>query len=153
MDRSQRIYYVLDRLRNCLYFSLSPLCIKIRPATLLAGFSFIRDKKMSWWEENTHQISESPFIVGFVVAIITSLLSTYRRSPKMRFMARITEALSCALLSLGLTKLGIFYLNFSSDMVISISVFVSWIGTSELKEALNRIFLKWLGSQSKHEDK
>lgn len=71
----------------------------------------------------------------------------------MRWIARITEALSCALLSLGLTKLGIFYLNFSSDMVISISVFVSWIGTSELKEALNRIFLKWLGSQSKHEDK
>ena len=28
---------------------------------------------MSWWEENTHQISESPFVVGFVVAIITSL--------------------------------------------------------------------------------
>lgn len=102
---------------------------------------------MSWWEEHTHQISESPFIVGFIVAIVTSLLSTYRRSPKMRWIARITEALSCALLSLGLTKLGIFYLNFSSDMIISISVFVSWIGTSELKEALNKIFERWLGKQ------
>lgn len=102
---------------------------------------------MSWWEENTHQISESPFVVGFVVAIVTSLLSTYRRNPKMRWIARITEALSCALLSLGLTKLGIFYLNFSSDMVISISVFVSWIGTDSLKTALNKIFEKWLGKQ------
>lgn len=101
---------------------------------------------MSWWEENTHQISESPFVVGFVVAVITSLLSTYKRSPKMRWIARITEALSCALLSLGLTKLGIFYLNFSSDMIISISVFVSWIGTNELKLALNRIFDKYFGS-------
>lgn len=102
---------------------------------------------MSWWEENTHQISESPFVVGFVVAVITSLLSTYKRSPKMRWIARITEALSCALLSLGLTKLGIFYLNFSSDMIISISVFVSWIGTDSLKTALNKTFEKWLGKQ------
>lgn len=102
---------------------------------------------MSWWEENTHQISESPFVVGFVVAVVTSLLSTYKRSPKMRWIARITEALSCALLSLGLTKLGIFYFNFSSDMIISVSVFVSWIGTNELKLALNRIFEKWLGKQ------
>ena len=101
---------------------------------------------MSWWEENTHQISESPFVVGFVVAVVTSLLSTYKRSPKMRWITRITEALSCALLSLGLTKLGIFYLNFSSDMIISISVFVSWIGTNELKLALNRIFDKYFGS-------
>ena len=101
---------------------------------------------MSWWEENTRQISESPFVVGFVVAVITSLLSTYKRSPKMRWIARITEALSCALLSLGLTKLGIFYLDFSSDMIISVSVFVSWIGTNELKLALNRIFDKYVGS-------
>lgn len=101
---------------------------------------------MSWWEEQTNHISESPFVVGVVVAVITSLLSTYKRSPKMRWIARITEALSCALLSLGLTKLGIFYLNFSSDMVISVSVFVSWIGTNELKLALNRIFDKYFGS-------
>ena len=101
---------------------------------------------MSWWEENTHQISESPFVVGFVVAIVTSLLSTYRRSPKMRWIARITEAATCAMLSLGLTEIGIHYLDFSPDMVISISVFVSWIGTSELKEALNKIFSKWLGN-------
>lgn len=101
---------------------------------------------MSWWEEQSNHISESPFVVGVVVAIVTSLLSTYRRSPKMRWTARITEASTCALLSLGLTKLGIFYLNFSSDMIFSVSVFVSWIGTSELKEALNKIFSKWLGN-------
>lgn len=100
---------------------------------------------MSWWEENGQHISESPFVVGFVVAVVTSLLSTYKRSPKMRWIARITEASTCALLSLGLTKIGIHYLDFSPDMVIPISVFVSWIGTSELKEALNRIFEKWLG--------
>lgn len=102
---------------------------------------------MSWWEENTHQISESPFVVGFVVAVVTSLLSTYKRSPKMRWTARITEASTCALLSLGLTKLGIFYLNFSSDMIISVSVFVSWIGTDQITLALNKIFEKWLGRQ------
>lgn len=101
---------------------------------------------MSWWSEQSNHISESPFVVGFVVAVVTSLLSTYKRSPKMRWIARITEALSCALLSLGLTKLGIFYFNFSSDMIISISVFVSWIGTNELKLALNRIFEKYFGS-------
>ena len=110
-----------------------------------AGFSFLGLKKMSWWEENTHQISESPFVVGFVVAVVTSLLSTYKRSPKMRLMARITEAATCAMLSLGLTEIGIHYLDFSADMVISVSVFVSWIGTNELKLALNRIFEKWLG--------
>ena len=120
----------------------------------IGGFFVSRDNyKMSWWEEHGQHISESPFVVGFVVAIITSLLSTYKRNPKMRWIARITEASTCALLSLGLTKLGIHYLDFSPDMVIPVSVFVSWIGTSELKEALNRIFLKWLGSQSKHEDK
>lgn len=102
---------------------------------------------MSWWEENTHQISESPCIVGFVVAIVTSLLSTYRRNPKMRWIARITEASTCALLSLGLTKLGIHYLDFSPDMVIPVSVFVSWIGTDSLKTALNKTFEKWLGKQ------
>jgi hypothetical protein len=101
---------------------------------------------MSWWEEHTHQISESPFVVGFVVAVVTSLLSTYKRSPKMRFVARITEAATCAMLSLGLAKLGIFYFDFSSDMIISVSVFVSWIGTNELKLALNRIFDKYVGS-------
>ena len=112
----------------------------------IAGFFVYKVKKMSWWEENTHQISESPFVVGFVVAIITSLLSTYKRSPKMRWIARITEAATCAMLSLGLTKLGIYYLDFSPDLMIPVGVFVSWIGTSELKEALNRIFLKWLGN-------
>lgn len=101
---------------------------------------------MSWWEEHGQYISESPFVVGFVVAVITSLLSTYKRSPKMRFVTRITEAATCAMLSLGLTKLGIHYLDFSRDMAIPIGVFVSWIGTSELKEALNKIFSKWLGS-------
>lgn len=67
----------------------------------------------------------------------------------MRWTARITEASTCALLSLGLTKLGMHYLDFSADMVISISVFVSWIGTNELKLALNRIFDKYFGSQPK----
>lgn len=100
---------------------------------------------MSWWEENTHQISESPFVVGFVVAVITSLLSTYKR--KMRWIARITEAATCAMLSLGLTKLAVFYFDFAGEeeMAIPIGVFVAWIGTSSLKEALNRIFEKWLG--------
>ena len=102
---------------------------------------------MSWWEEQSNHISESPFVVGSVVAIVTSLLSTYKRSPRMRWTARITEASTCALLSLGLTKLGIHYLDFSADMVISISVFVSWIGTNSLKTALNKIFEKWLGKQ------
>ena len=101
---------------------------------------------MSWWEENTHQISENPFVVGFVVAVVTSLLSTYKRSPKMRWIARITEAATCAMLSLGLTKLGMYYLDFSPDFMISIGVFVSWIGTNELKLALNRIFEKYFGS-------
>jgi hypothetical protein len=32
-------------------------------------------------------------------------------------------------------------------MMISVSVFVSWIGTNGLKEALNKIFEKWLGKQ------
>lgn len=102
---------------------------------------------MSWWEENTHQISENPFVVGCVVAVVTSLLSTYKRSPKMRWVARITEAATCAMLSLGITKLGIHYLDFSADMIIPISVFVSWIGTDSSKTALNKIFEKWLGKQ------
>lgn len=100
---------------------------------------------MSWWEENMHQISESPFVVGFGVAVITSLLSTYKRSPKMRWIARITEAATCAMLSLGLTKLGIYYLDFSPDLMIPVSVFVSWIGTDQITLALNKIFEKWLG--------
>ena len=102
---------------------------------------------MSWWEEQTSHISENPFIVGFVVAVITSLLSTYKRSPKMQFVARITEAATCAMLSLGLTKLGMYYLDFSPDFMISIGVFVSWIGTDQIKLALNKIFEKWLGKQ------
>ena len=102
---------------------------------------------MSWWSEQSNHISESPFVVGFVVAIVTSLLSTYRRSPKMRFIARITEAATCAMLSLGLTKLGIYYLDFSPDLMIPVSVFVSWIGTDQIKLALNKIFEKWLDKQ------
>lgn len=102
---------------------------------------------MSWWEEQTNHISESPFVVGFVVAIITSLLSTSRKHPRMKFMARITEALTCSILSLGLTKLAVFYFDFAGEeeMAIPIGVFVAWIGTSSLKEALNKIFEKWLG--------
>lgn len=65
----------------------------------------------------------------------------------MRWIARITEAATCAMLSLGIAELGTFYLNFSSDMVLSVSVFVSWIGTDSLKTALNKIFERWLGKQ------
>ena len=103
---------------------------------------------MSWWSEQSNHISESPFVVGFVVAIVTSLLSTYKRSPKMRWVARITEAATCAMLSLGLTKLGMYYLDFSPDFMISIGVFVSWIGTDSLKTALNKTFEKWLGKST-----
>ena len=114
----------------------------------IAGFFVYKDNyQMSWWEEHGQHISESPFVVGFVVAVVTSLLSTYKRSPKMRFVARITEAATCAMLSLGLTKLGIHYLDFSPDMSLPVAVFVSWIGTDSLTTALNKIFEKWLGKQ------
>lgn len=108
---------------------------------------------MSWWNEHINQVSESPFVVGFITACATSLLTTYRRNPRMKFIARLTEAGTCALLSLGLTKIGVIYFDFSPDMALPISVFTAWIGTNELKEVLNKIFEKWLGSTSNNASK
>ena len=65
----------------------------------------------------------------------------------MRWVLRITEATTCALLSLGLTKIGVFFFDFTPDLIIPVSVFVSWIGTDQIRIALNKVFEKWLGSQ------
>ena len=99
---------------------------------------------MSWWEEQIQNTSQSPWAISAITAIVTSILTTYRRNPKMKFIQRVTEALTCALLSLGLTKAGVLYFSLSPDWAVPVAVFVSWIGTDQIKIVLAKLFEKYI---------
>ncbi len=105
---------------------------------------------MSWWNEHINQAVDSPFVIGGIAAVATSLFTTYKRNPKMHLLARLSEAFTCALISLGLTKAGVLYLGLSPDWALPIGVFCSWIGTDSLKQLLTKLIKKYV---TKEEEK
>ena len=106
---------------------------------------------MAWWQEHINDLSDL-FVVGGGLAMLTSYLSSIRRNPHARRMARLTEAATCSLLGFGLSKACVLYVGLSTDWAIPISIFVAWIGTDQIKSLLVKLIDKYI-LKDDHESK
>ena len=106
---------------------------------------------MAWWHEHLNDLSD-PFVIGGGLAMVTSYLSSIRRNPHARRMARLTEAATCSLLGFGLSKACGLDVGLSTDWAIPISIFVAWIGTEQIKSLLVKLIDKYI-LKDDHESK
>ncbi len=107
---------------------------------------------MAWWQEHLNDLSD-PFVIGGGLAMVTSYLSSIRRNPHARRIARLTEAGTCSLLGFGLSKACVLYVGLSEDWAVPISIFVAWIGTDQIKSLLVKLIDKFILKEDDHESK
>lgn len=95
---------------------------------------------MSWLSEYTPHV---PLIAGAVAGGIMAGLRTFSNKQMTR-AAKFAEAATCAGLSTAISEACSLYLGWPENWAVPIGVFVGWLGTNTLRDALSKLFEKLL---------
>ncbi len=96
---------------------------------------------MSWWQDQAS--ANAPLLISAGSALIMAGLRM-AANKRMTKTSKVTEALTCAGLSTAFCEAAIIYAEMPSEGSVFVGTFIGWLGTDLLKNALIKLFDKFL---------